>query len=182
MPTQTNIPELTNLEFIPYIDENGNLPEQYQGKIGVYAIFDKDKKLQFIGYSRDVFLSLRQHLVRQSELCYWVKVETIERPSRKILSEIEQAWISKNGSIPTGNKENKEKWISPIDAKALITPEEQANYDNPIHDEMAKIKIIKNVARRVEAEIMKQLEVRGLQMQFRFNPKLKEEGLLDLKS
>jgi hypothetical protein len=182
MATQTNIPELTSLEFIPYIDENGNLPEQYQGKIGVYAIFDLEKNLQFVGYSRDVFLSLRQHLVRQPESCYWVKVETIERPSRKILEEIEQAWIAENGSLPLGNGDNKDTWVSPIDAKALITAEEQANYDNPIHDEMAKIKIIKNVARRVEADILKQLEARGLQIQMRFNPKLKEQGLLDLKS
>ncbi|MEA5596234.1 GIY-YIG nuclease family protein [Rivularia sp. UHCC 0363] len=182
MATETNIPNLTSLEYIPYIDENGELPEQYQGKIGVYAIFDQDKTLQFIGYSRDVFLSLRQHLVRQPQYCYWVKVETIERPSRKILEEIEQAWIAENGSLPIGNGENKEKWISPIDAKALITPEEQANYDNPVNDEMTKIKIIKNVARRVEAEILKELEARGLQMQVRFNPKLKEEGLLDVKS
>ncbi len=182
MATQTNIPELTSLDFIPYIDENGNLPEQYQGEIGVYAIFDRDKNLQFVGYSRDVFLSLRQHLVRQPEFCYWVKVETIERPSRKILEEIEQAWIAENGSVPVGNGENKDKWVSPIDAKALITPEEQANYDSPVIDEMAKMKIIKNVARRVEADILKQLEARGLQMQVRFNPKLKEEGLLDLKS
>ena len=182
MPTQTNIPQLTSLEYLPYIDENGNLPEQYQGKIGVYAIFDQEKSLQFVGYSRDVFLSLRQHLVRQPEYCYWVKIETIERPSRKVLEEIEQAWILENGSVPLGDEENKEKWVSPIDAKALITPEEQANYDNPIHDEIAKIKIIKNVARRVEADILKQLETRGLQMQIRFNPKLKEEGLLDVKS
>ncbi len=182
MTTETNIPKLTSLEFIPYINDSGELPEQYQGKIGVYAIFDRDKNLQFVGYSRDVFLSLRQHLVRQPEYCYWVKVETIERPSRKILEEIEQAWIADNGSVPVGNGENKEKWVSPIDAKALITPEEQANYDSPVIDEMAKMKIIKNVARRVEAEILKQLEARGLQMQVRFNPKLKEEGLLDLKS
>jgi hypothetical protein len=46
---------------------------------------------------------------------------------------------------------------------------------------MAQIKIIKNVARRVEAEIIAVLEVRGLQTQIRFNPKLKENGLLDLK-
>ncbi|WP_414621913.1 GIY-YIG nuclease family protein [Calothrix sp. CCY 0018] len=182
MTTETNIPKLTSLEFIPYINDSGELPEQYQGKIGVYAIFDRDKNLQFVGYSRDVFLSLRQHLVRQPEYCYWVKVETIKRPSRKILEEIEQAWIGDNGSVPVGNGENKEKWVSPIDAKALITPEEQANYDSPVIDEMAKMKIIKNVARRVEAEILKQLEARGLQMQVRFNPKLKEEGLLDLKS
>ncbi len=182
MATQTNIPSLTSLEYIPYINQNGELPEQYQGKIGVYAIFDQEKLLQFVGYSRDVFLSLRQHLVRKPQSCYWVKVETIERPSRKILEEIEQGWIAENGSVPIGNGENKQQWVSSIDAKALITAEEQANYDNPAHDEMAKIKIIKNVARRVEADILKQLEARGLQMQFRFNPKLKEQGLLDLKS
>ena len=120
--------------------------------------------------------------MRQPQSCYWVKIETIERPSRKILEEIEKVWIEENGSLPVGNGENKEKWVSPIDVKALITPQEQANYDNPANDEMAKIKILKNVARRVEAEILKQLEGRGLQIQVRFNPKLKEKGLLDLKS
>ena len=182
MTAQTNIPALTSLEFIPYINENGELPNLYQGKIGVYAIFNQEKILEFVGYSRDVFLSLRQHLVRQPQSCYWVKIETIERPSRKVLEEIEQAWIVENGSLPAGNGENKEQWVAPINAKALITAQEQANYDNPAHDEMAKIKIIKNVARRVEADILKQLEARGLQMQVRFNPKLKESGLLDLKS
>lgn len=182
MTAQTNMTHLKNLEYIPYIDENGELPTQYQGNIGVYAIFDQEKILQFVGYSRDVFLSLRQHLVRQPQSCYWVKIETIERPSRKVLEEIEQAWIAENGSVPAGNGENKDKWVSPINAKALISAEEQANYDNPANDEMAKIKIMKNVARRVEADILKQLEARGLQMQIRFNPKLKEQGLLDLKS
>ena len=50
-----------------------------------------------------------------------------------------------------------------------------------MNDEMTKIKTIKNVARRVEAEILQILEQRGLNMQIRFNPKLKESGLLDLK-
>ncbi|MFH7028229.1 MAG: GIY-YIG nuclease family protein [Heteroscytonema crispum UTEX LB 1556] len=181
MTTETNIPSLATLEYFPYIDDSGQLPEQFQGKIGVYAIFDQEKILQFVGYSRDVFLSLKQHLVRQPQQCYWVKVQTIERPSRTVLENIENAWIAENGNVPLGNGENKEKWTDPIDAKALMTPEEQANYQNPVNDEMTQIKIIKNVARRVEAEILAVLESRGLQMQVRFNPKLKEEGLLDLK-
>lgn len=180
MTTETNIPSLASLESIPYIDDNGQLPEQLQGKIGVYAIFNQDK-LQYVGYSRDVYLSLKQHLVRQPQHCYWVKVQTIERPSRAILENIEKAWIAENGSVPPGNADDKEKWTQPIDAKAVMTPEEQANYENPANDEMAQIKIIKNVARRVEAEILAVLEARGLQTQIRFNPKLKEEGLLDLK-
>ncbi|BAZ68400.1 MAG: GIY-YIG nuclease family protein [Pelatocladus maniniholoensis HA4357-MV3] len=180
MTTDTNIPSLANLEYIPYIDETGQLPEYLQGKIGVYAIFDQQQVLQFVGYSRDVYLSLRQHIVRQPQQCYWVKVQTIERPSRAVLENIEKAWIEENGSVPAGNGDDKDKWTQPIDAKALITAEEQANYENSI-DEITQIKIIKNVARRVEAEILKVLEERGLQTQIRFNPKLKEEGLLDLK-
>jgi hypothetical protein len=181
MTTETNIPSLTTLEDFPYIDENGQLPEQFQGKIGVYAIFDQEKILQFVGYSRDVYLSLKQHLVRQPQQCYWVKVQTIERPSRTILENIENAWIAENGSVPVGNGEDKQKWTDPIDAKALMTPEEQTNYQNPLMDDLMEMKILKNVARRVEAEILTVLESRGLQMQVRFNPKLKEKGLLDLK-
>ncbi|MCM0590973.1 MAG: GIY-YIG nuclease family protein [Gloeotrichia echinulata IR180] len=181
MTTETNIPALINLEYISYIDDSGQIPEHFQGKIGAYAIFDSEKVLQFVGYSRDVYLSLKQHLVRQPQECYWVKVKTIERPSRAVLEDIEKAWIAENGSLPLGNGENKIKWTNPIDIKTLMTPEEQANYQSPVNDELAQMKILKNVARRVEAEILAVLETRGLQMQVRFNPKLKEEGLLDLK-
>ncbi|MBD2384583.1 GIY-YIG nuclease family protein [Cylindrospermum sp. FACHB-282] len=181
MTTETNISSLATLEYFPYIDENGQLPEQFSGKIGVYAIFDQQKALQFVGYSRDVCLSLKQHLVRQPQQCYWVKVQTIERPNRTILENIENTWMAENGIVPAGNGENKQKWTDPIDAKAVMTPEEQANYQNPLIDDLMQMKIIKNVARRVEAEILAVLATRGLQMQVRFNPKLKEEGLLDLK-
>lgn len=181
MVDETNIPSLKSLEYIPYIDDRGQLPEPLQGKIGVYAIYDREQVLQFVGYSRDVYLSLRQHLVRQPYHCYWVKAQTIERPSRTLLENIEKAWISENGSTPLGNADNKEKWTAPIDVRTVMTPEEKTHYENPVNDELTQTKIIKNVARRVEAEISSLLEARGLQAQIRFNPKLKEDGLLDLK-
>ncbi|MDF5720377.1 MAG: GIY-YIG nuclease family protein [Rhizonema sp. PD37] len=181
MTIETTISSLADLADISYIDDSGQLPEQLQGKIGVYAIFDRNKHLQFVGYSRDIYLSLRQHLVRQPQHCYWVKVQTIERPNRTILENIENAWITENGSVPSGNGDDKEKWTQPIDVKTLMTPEERVNYENPVYDEMTQMKILKNVARRVEAEILAMLEMRGLQAQIRFNPKLKDNGLLDLK-
>jgi len=181
MTAETNIPALVTLEYVPYIDGNGQLPDDFQGKIGVYAIFDQEKALQFVGYSRDVYLSLKQHLIRQPQQCYWVKVQTIERPSRAVLENIEKAWIAENGSVPLGNGDHKEKWTQPIDTKLVMTPEEKLSYHKPVNDELTQMKIIKNVARRVEAEILATLEARGLQVQIRFNPKLKEAGLLDLK-
>lgn len=181
MTTETNISSLASLEYFTYIDDNGELPSQFQGKIGVYAIFDQAKILQFVGYSRDVYLSFKQHIVRQPEKCYWLKVQTIERPNRTILEQIENTWISENGSLPSGNGENKEKWTNPINSNALMTTEEQAQFENPLIDDLVKMKLIKNVARRVESEILVVLESRGLKTPIRFNPKLKEEGLLDLK-
>jgi hypothetical protein len=169
---------LADLEFISYVNDAGQLPEEFQGKVGVYAIFDDAKILQFIGFSRDVFLSLRQHLVRQPPQCYWVKVKTVDRPSRTILQEIREAWIAENGSIPSGNDD---AWNQPIDVKALMTEAEKANYADPYHDEVAQVKILKNVARRIEADILEGLRSRGVKADLRFNPKLKEEGLLDLK-
>jgi hypothetical protein len=174
-------PTLASLAFVPYVDEVGQLPELFAGKVGVYAIFAADRTLCFIGYSRDIFLSLRQHMVRQPLSCVWVKVVTIERPNRTLLDQIRAAWIEENGTVPVGNADDEGKWTQPIAVQGMMTAAEQANYANPVHDEVAQMKILKNVARRVEAEILAVLKERGVQADLRFNPKLKETGLLDLK-
>ncbi|MCA1993843.1 MAG: GIY-YIG nuclease family protein, partial [Coleofasciculus sp. S288] len=173
-------PSLAALDYIPYLDETGNLPEPLQGKIGVYAIFDRDKMLQFVNYSRDIYLSLKQHLVRQPQSCYWLKVETISRPNRTRLENIRNAWIEENGVTPAGNGVGEAAWTQPIDAKLEMTDEEKESYKKS--DELTQIKLLKKVARRVEEQILEELKSRGVQTDIRFNPKLKENGLLDLKS
>lgn len=177
MTTEINIPSLDSLEYIPYIDNNGQLAE-LQG-IGVYAIFDREKVLQFVGYSRDVDFSIKQHIVRQPQKCYWLKVQTIDRPSRTILESIQDAWTAENGSTPVGNYSDEAKWTQPIDAKVAMTSNEQTSYESS--DELTQSKILKTIARRVESQVLLELELRGVKMQPRFNPKLKEKGLLDLK-
>ncbi len=176
-----DIHSLASLEFIPYLDSEGKLPDFVQGKIGVYAIFDKEKVLQFVGYSRDIYLSLKQYLVRQTQYCYWLKLQTIEKPSRTILESIRSSWIAENGSQPQGNGADAAKWNDPIDTKTVMTTEEVATYEGIFADEIAKDKLLKNVARRVENEILSLLKARGVTEEIRFNPKLKTSGLLDLK-
>ncbi|VXD11314.1 GIY-YIG nuclease family protein [Planktothrix paucivesiculata] len=179
MTTPTEIPLLNSLDYIPYLDEHGKIPESLQGQIGVYAIFNQDKILQYVGYSRDIYLSLKQHFIRKNQGCYWLKLQTIERPSRTILEGIQQAWITENGSIPPGNGEDEPLWNHPIQVKPLMTPEEQNQYKK--NDDIGQEKLLKQVARRVEEQILSELKARGLQEEIRFNPKLKTSGLLDLK-
>lgn len=175
----TEILTLNSLKYISYLDEKGTISEDLHGKIGVYAIYDRDKILQFVGYSRDIYLSFKQHLVRKSEQCYWLKYQTIDRPNRTILDEIKQAWIAENGTTPPGNDIEEAQWIHPIDAKLSMTEAEHQEYQNT--DEIGQINLLKKIARRVEAQIQEQLKNRGVTMDIRFNPKLKEQGLLDLK-
>ncbi len=179
MSTQSEMTPLSSLQYLPYITESGCIDEDVQGKIGVYAIFNQAQEMQYVGYSRDVYLSLKQHLIRQPGSCYWVKVQTITRPSRKILDEIALSWIQENGKSPLGNDADKSLWTEPIDANPTMTEEEKAQYQQS--EESKQIKIRKKVARRLEAEILQQLSDRGVKMDIRFNPKLKEKGLLDLK-
>lgn len=172
-------PALASLEYIPYLDDNGQITDQFAGKVGVYAIFDQDKVLQYIGYSRDISLSLKQHLVRQPQKCYWFKVQTIDRPSRTLLEEIRDTWIAENGMVPPGNSTEETQWNQPINAKLRMTDAEHAAYE--ASDDLGRVKLLKKLARRVEEEILATLEERGVKISIRFDPKAKEEGLLSLK-
>ena len=179
MTAQAEISALATLPLLPYLDESGALNDELQKKIGVYAIFDQAKILQFVGYSRDIHTSLKQHLVRQPKNCYWLKFQIIEKPNRTWLEGTRQAWISENGQVPFGNEANEKSWIQAIDTKFAMTAEEKAQYE--LSDEVQQIKILKNIARRVQKDIEKKLQERQVNVEIRFNPKLKEQGLLDLK-
>jgi hypothetical protein len=179
MSSTSDLPSLGSLEFLPYINDAGALPDQLQNQIGIYAIFDQAQVLQFVGYSRDIYLSLKQHLVRQPEHCYWVKATTIDKPNRTFLEGVQSAWIVENGNTPTGNAEAKSVWLDPIPTNHAMTASESDSFDDL--DGLAQIKLLKQVARRVEETILTKLQQRGVQTEIRFNPKLKEQGLLDLK-
>lgn len=174
----SNSNALAALPFIPYINADGQLPNI--SAVGIYAIFDADKTLQFVGYSRDIGLSLQQHLIRRPQQCHWVKVHTIERPKRSTLEEIQAAWLEENGAVPPGNCEEETRWTQPVDAKLQMTADEKATYASAAGD-LEQMKTLKRLARRVEEAIAAQLQARGLQEQIRFDPKLKEQGLLSVK-
>jgi hypothetical protein len=168
--------DLASQPYLPYLDDRGELPQQFQRQIGVYAIFDESQILQLVDYSRDVLLSLKQHLVRQPDRCHWVQVHLIDRPNRTVLEEIKSAWLA--GTLPPGNGSDAAAWQEPIDCRFALTAAEQAGFGEL--DELAQSKLLKQVARRVESDVMVKLEARGLRSEIRFNPKAKERGLLDL--
>lgn len=172
-------PRLADLDFIAYCNEAGLLPPEFTKVVGVYAIYDAEKALQFIGYSRDLAMSLKQHLVRCPQACHWFKVQTLERPNRTLLESIQTAWLAEGGT-PPGNGAEQERWTQPIDVKTQMTEAERADYAAAL-TELEQGQCLKKAARRVEAELLPVLTARGIQEPIRFDPKLKEQGLLNIK-
>jgi hypothetical protein len=170
------MPELADLPYLPYIDDQGEIPNLPARQVGALAIFDAEQNLQFVGYSRDILISLKQYLVRQPQACQWVKIHIIDKPNRTILEEIVAHWTA--AQQPPGNGAAAKDWQESIDCRSAMTAEEAAKF--PEIEEIAQSKLLKQVARRVEATIMEQLQARGLQTEIRFNPKTKERGLLDI--
>jgi len=114
-----DVKPLSELPMQDYIDQNGLIPfDPANGNVGVFAIYDKEQTLRFIGQSRYCDNSLRLHLGRMPSECYHYKIQTVKKPSRTILDEIKKAWVAEAGQ-PSDNdgSERQRRWEHPIDVR-----------------------------------------------------------------
>ncbi|MFQ3680130.1 MAG: GIY-YIG nuclease family protein [Pseudanabaenaceae cyanobacterium] len=167
------IPNLEELPAQPYW-LNGDVNPVYHGQIGVYAILDGDRAVVYVGRSRDLGASLRLCGLRQPERCVWVKALTLAKPDGVYLQAVQQAWREQTGvGAP-------EAWEKPLDCRPLMTPAEKTDLAQAA-TEGERAAVLKNVARRVEAEILARLAAHRLTFAVRFDPKRKSEGILDAR-
>ncbi|KAH7433691.1 hypothetical protein KP509_07G081400 [Ceratopteris richardii] len=181
----SEVKPLRDLEFVPYLNEDGLIADcsEPTAKASVYAIFDNEKVLQYVGVSRQVHPSMRLHFARVPSKCSYVKVQNISRPSRTLLELTREKWIEENGVRPSGNDGGLEQsiWENPLDCKPMMTDEEIKKFEEAGAGP-PKAKVLKNVARRIEAQLEKDFAAKNCKDRLRFDPKLKEKGLLDLKN
>ncbi|HAN46355.1 MAG TPA: Nuclease subunit of the excinuclease complex [Cyanobacteria bacterium UBA8156] len=167
------IPNLADLPAQPYW-LNGDVAPMYHGQIGVYAVLDGDRTVVYVGRSRDMGASLRLCGLRQPDRCVWVKSLTLAKPDGAYLQAVQQAWRVETGV------ENPEVWEKPLDCRPLMTPAEETTLAQAA-TEGERAAVLKDVARRVEAEILARLTSHGLTFPVRFDPKRKSEGVLDAR-
>ena len=175
------VTSLADLPTHPYINADGHLPQDYGQKIGAYAILDQQQSLVHLGLSRNVLLSLKQNLIRNPDACHWVKVATIDRPSKRDLEAILHQWETESGGSPYSEHNPAERWNQSISLHEQMTEAEKAAYGDPTLSDRGRVKALKKTSHRLETEILSRLEARGCQENLRFNPKLKETGVLDIK-
>jgi hypothetical protein len=110
---------------------------------GVYAVLNNSQQTQYIGYSRNVTLSLRSHLTAHgSEVCTLVRVQPFKFPKREEMEQLRDQWISELPSFPPGNIAGSADWASTVrDAAAQVMSEA----DREIYEEK-KMKLRKAMA------------------------------------
>jgi hypothetical protein len=119
---------------------------------GVYAVLDGDHQTQYIGYSRNVALSLKSHLAQWgTEICALTKVQPFKFPKREDMEQLRDQWLAALPAIPSGNTDNSGAWAGTVkDAATLVmsAAEREAHEekklklrramaDNTIHQESA---------------------------------------------
>jgi hypothetical protein len=98
---------------------------------GVYAVFDQQQHVQYVGYSRDVGLSLRGHITDNGpQICAWVRVQTFQFPNRSEMEALRDVWMTETGSVPPGN-EGKGTWAATVKASAaaVMSASERAAHE-----------------------------------------------------
>jgi hypothetical protein len=110
---------------------------------GVYAVLNSSHQTQYIGYSRNVSLSLRSHLtVHGAEVCALVRVQPFKFPKREEMEQLRDRWIAELPSSPPGNIDGSADWASTVrDAAAQVMSEA----DRAVYEEK-KLKLRKAMA------------------------------------
>jgi hypothetical protein len=99
---------------------------------GVYAVLDGDHQTQYIGYSRNVTLSLKSHLAQHGvQTCAFVKVQPFKFPKREEMEQLRDAWIAELPQPPSGNADTSGTWAGTVKdaASQTMSPAEREAYE-----------------------------------------------------
>ncbi|MCY7274142.1 MAG: GIY-YIG nuclease family protein [Phormidesmis sp. CAN_BIN44] len=99
---------------------------------GVYAMLNRDRHLQYVGYSRNVPLSLSGHVTQVGgDACAFLRLKTFKFPKREEMEQLRDAWIAENNEVPLGNGEESDRWAGTVAeaAKLAMTTAERDAYE-----------------------------------------------------
>ncbi|PQQ12676.1 bifunctional monothiol glutaredoxin-S16 chloroplastic [Prunus yedoensis var. nudiflora] len=109
------VKSLSETELVPVPAEPDEIAGKLPADTGVYAVFDQNGELQFVGLSRNIAASVLTHRKSLPELCYSVKVGVVDEPDRAVLTQAWKSWMEEHikatGKVPPGNESGNATWI-----------------------------------------------------------------------
>lgn len=92
---------ISDAHAVPVVDANGQ-SASFPSVAGVYAVYDADGTLQYVGISRRVNISVATHLEALPDLVGTVKVAEMPDAGKEELTEAWRQWIQEaGGSLAT---------------------------------------------------------------------------------
>ncbi|KAL5550499.1 hypothetical protein UlMin_000675 [Ulmus minor] len=106
---------LSETDLVAVPESADQLAGSFPSECGVYAVFDGNGELQFVGLSRNIAASVLAHRKSVPELCQSVKVGVVDEPDRTALTEAWKSWMEEHikvtGKVPPGNESGNATWI-----------------------------------------------------------------------
>ncbi|MEA5581716.1 GIY-YIG nuclease family protein [Nodularia harveyana UHCC-0300] len=166
-------PELANngAEIIPL--ETWRTASDNAKIAGVYAVLDAQSQTQYIGYSRNVLLSLNGHVSQYGEQkCAFVRVQTFKFPKRQEMEDLRDAWIAELETTPPGNVADGGIWASTVGeaAKAVMSEAERQAYEEK------KLKLRKAMADSTLSAEIENIEGSSAERQHRLEAAVKNDN------
>lgn len=164
--TSISIPSLNDLPINGFINSHGRIMPNVEPntEASVFAVLDKNKKVQYIGFSKDLRNSLRILMGRRPEFCYFYKMFNLPSLDQSTMLEARKQWMSELGAAPEGNADptQRQYWEQPVSAGSI--------------SERGK-----SAAAKAKAKTMLQMFTdRGITEEMVYDPKLLEEGKCDI--
>ncbi|GMI71429.1 GLUTAREDOXIN 2, glutaredoxin 16, CAX-interacting protein 2 [Hibiscus trionum] len=140
------IKNLSEVEPIPVPVTPKEFAAKFPSDAGVYAVFDQNDELQFIGISRNIAGSLFTHKQSVPDLCCSVKVGVVNEPDRTALTQAWKSWMEEHiqatGKVPPGNETGNTTWVrQPPKKKAdlRLTPGRHVQLTVPLEELIDKL-------------------------------------------
>ncbi|KAJ9180559.1 hypothetical protein P3X46_008783 [Hevea brasiliensis] len=134
----------TDLVAVPLTADE--FSKKLPSKSGVYAVYDKNDDLQFIGISRNIGASVFSHLKSVPDLCSFVKFGVVDEPDRESLTQAWKSWMEEHikttGKVPPGNQSGNATWIRQPPKKKpdlRLTPGRHVQLTVPLEELIGKL-------------------------------------------
>ena len=110
-----DVPSLDSLTLVPVVSEQGTLPGGVEGA-AVFAIYDKDEVIQYVGFSSSVGKSIEKLFYRRPGVTFFFKYAALDSVDQDAMMQIRNGWFDALEGPPIGNKNpvEKEAWQVPV--------------------------------------------------------------------
>ena len=135
---------LGELDLLPVLNIEGcincRVPEGTHAT--VFAIYDAEKKPQYIGFSKELESSLRTVFCRQPDKTYFYRAVHLQSLDKDLMMSVRSSWFEQLSGPPSGNKVPNERaaWQGPVQALALSDRGKRAAAEELVRQHLVKIR------------------------------------------